>query len=283
MSLPVKQAYELVKSIQLAINELLNKPEHVQNLLGINANFKQISTRLEFMGGILEPKSDLRQTAGSRRFKPITSFMGEPIARGQLLSAKSPELSPDEVTKKQFLEKVDILYNRLPEMSANALLNSFTIDEDRTVLRGVAKRAGVKNWQDGMINEEFINDIKIGIGIKAEDALTQALIEQNLKEQEAKRQQTTTVYHPSVRILTQDDFDNHPDLMAELGAAVGDQLEITTTGDKLLTQAKFLNQKDITAPNETLESKDHHSITVVENKPLITGETTIRNKRNTGR
>ena len=281
MSLPVKEVYELLKATKQTVNQLLNEPKYILNLLEFNAGFEKMFKRLEFMGGVLEPKSELRQSDGSRRFKPIKSFMGDPIVRGQMLNAKSPELSPDEVTKKQFVEKVNLLFGRLPAMSANALLNSFTIDEDRTVLRGVAKRAGVKNWQDGVINEDFIEDIKIGIGIKNEDAATQARIDANVQRQEELRNtKTTTVIHPSIRILTQEDFIGAPEMLTELGAQVGDQLEITVTGDKILTQAKNLNPSTPNDGNPTLEAKDHHSITIVENKPVVEP---YRTKKNQGR
>jgi hypothetical protein len=183
-----EQAIELVKATQHEVNELLKGPEYIHNLLGINAQFTLILNRLKFVNQILTPganKKEAKAEAAPKRFGPIKTFMGEPIKREKPIT--KTDLTADEKKRLDFVKKVEKLYDSISGIDTNIILNSYTINDDKLILRGVAKRANVKGWKDRDINADYVNDIKLGIQIIAEEVAKQEEIDRKIREQDEKR------------------------------------------------------------------------------------------------
>lgn len=182
MPKPIQQALTVLAKAQQEINQILSGPEYNGNLLEINTNFRRINSRLVFMGGVLEPES---MPSAPTRFPPMTSFMGKEIKKNEKVT--EADLNPAEADKQKFLSKVGKLWKELPGISPQSILNAYTIPEDVLVLRGVAKRAGVKDFAERPINQEFIEEIILGVGIKDEEAEQQLEIDEAVKSNDGKK------------------------------------------------------------------------------------------------
>ena len=174
MPKPIQDSLLLVKQTQMELNKNLAEPQYNTNLLELNSLFQRIISRLVFMGGILEPENAEKKT----KLGPITRFMGKEIKQDKVTAA---DLDPNEAVKKQYLQKVDKLYEQISFIQPSIILNSYTIDEDILVLRGVAKRAGIENYKDRELNIQFVEEIVAAIKAKKDEAALQKTIDDNNK------------------------------------------------------------------------------------------------------
>lgn len=202
MSTPIEQAYGLVSDAKQEVNELLKGTEHVGNLLYLNGLFDRILTRLKFSGGVSEPAKQTQKVT----FPPITNFMGEEIKGPETL--KAADLNPDDAAKREYLAKVERLYGEIGQISAETIVNSYTIPGDISVLRGVAKKAGVAGYKDAAITVDFVKSIVNAITKRTDAAKKQKEINDSSKK-------------PVRKVLTKDDIDTDKRLQ-EIGAKVGD-------------------------------------------------------------
>jgi hypothetical protein len=216
MAKPVQESLIVLQAAQQQINKLLSSPEHVQNLLEINSNFRRIATRLQYLGAVLEPPTNAKKTS-QEKFPPITNFMGEEIKLDKAVTKQ--DINPDDVEKKNFVAKVDKLWKEIGGMSIDIVLNSFTIPIDVLVVRGVAKRAGVKDFDRRAMDTEFIADIMMGVEIKNEE--NEGL--KNIQDNSQTGQMQT---------LTKEDIAADPELQ-KLKAEPGDTLVVDNGKKKI--------------------------------------------------
>ena len=223
MEKPVQQSLIELKQTQTKINQLLSDPLFVHRRLEINKYFKLIETQLKFMGAVVEPttKTSANGKDSHTAFKPITNFMGEKIEIAKPINPA--DLQPTNPEKEKFIEKVNKLYTQFTTLAPEGILNGYTIPEDVLVLRGVAKRAGVENFEERPLTSQFIEDIALAIGIKAEEEVTQKKIEKEL----AKQGKTASDAKP----ITQADIDADPELQ-KIKAQPGDIITIDPAGKK---------------------------------------------------
>jgi hypothetical protein len=177
MAKPIQEAITILKDAKQQINKLLNGPEHNQNLLEINANFTRIENRLGFMGGVLEP-TETKQEA-RKRFPPMTSFMGQKLETVKKFN--QDDLTPSESTKKKYLASVNKLWNEIGNFTPDHLLKSYRIENDIKILRGVANRAGVQDFETAELNIEFIDKVQKAVAAKNKEKSKQAKIDNNVK------------------------------------------------------------------------------------------------------
>ncbi len=205
---------EVVESCQRAVNKILSDPQLIQNLLPINASFRQIKSRLAFVGGVLEPEVN---KASTPEFPPITNFMGEDISRPSPLV--SADINPTEAKRQDFLAKVDRLEKDLPGMPTHVVLNAYTRKEDVLVLRGVAKRAGVAEFDKKEITVAFIEEIVVALQKRSE-------LNTNLD-----KIQDVAASEPRKVTATQEAIDFDDELKA-LGVVPGDTVLVYPDGRK---------------------------------------------------
>lgn len=178
MGKPVQEALNAAVKAQKDINSLLKGVDQGANLLSINQKFREIINRIQFMGAVVEPDTDEPQ---SNQFPPITEFMGEKIGK---VKVDYSEVSPEQAEKKAFLEKVETLENTISALSATEVLRHYSAPVDQTVIRGVAKRAGVKDFDSREVTEEFIDELKETIAGKAEASQLQQNIDSKSSSQQ---------------------------------------------------------------------------------------------------
>jgi hypothetical protein len=177
---PIEQTSEMLSFANDSAKELLSGNPSV--LLLVTSNLTQLINKLNFMTG--------RQTASTPAVEhpPITNFMGEEITYANKIN--KADLTPAQADREAFIDKVERLYTQFDTITPQGLLNSYTLPEDQLVIRGVAKRAGVEDYEDRTIDEDFIEDIAIAINNKKADDAQQAEIERQLQNDQQKSQVT---------------------------------------------------------------------------------------------
>lgn len=200
MSKALKRAKEIILNAKREINQILSGPEHIQSLDPINTHFRGIETRLTYIQGVLEPEANaIASQAAAEQFPPIKNFMGNPISQNKRV--KASDLTPNETAKQIFLNKVNKLWDDIVTMKPADVLKTYTLPEDITVLRGVAKRSGITSFADNPLTIKFIEDIQIGVEIKNEETATQQRINDNLAKMEGA--ETVTVTDKNIKKLTE--------------------------------------------------------------------------------
>jgi len=151
-----KQALEVLEDAKSQVKEILTGDEASALLLRVNAGLNSGITALAHAcGGVNTAFVNSLET------KPITKFMGKAIERKDS-NVSQEQLSIDEQEKQIFIDKVNNLYERISGLDSVEVLKIHTIPEDVLALRGVAKRAGVKEF-DGELNVSFVDAIKDAI------------------------------------------------------------------------------------------------------------------------
>lgn len=201
MAKPIQDSISIVTEARKKVNELFKDSGLINSLPEMNGLFDRMLTRLKFMGGTLEPKS-VEEPTGPDPFPPITNFMGEDIRRPE--NKIAADLNPAAAEKQLYLDKVQNLYSKLPTMNPESILKSYVIPEDILVLRGVAKRAGVANYETAELNTEFIGAIVKGIAKKAATKSMQQKIDEDAQKQKekaaAKKEPATKKADPKVKV-----------------------------------------------------------------------------------
>jgi hypothetical protein len=182
MAKPIQKALEVLKTAQAEVNKLLNEPEHNGNLLEINTHFKRIESRLLFMGGSFEPS-----TNGKKDNEPIKRFMGKELPKDVALTKEM--LSPKDADKKAFIAKVDKLYEQIGRFTPQEIITNYRLPEDILVIRGVAKRAGVVDYESADLTISFIENIIDAIEINNEETEKQQSIDQQTKATKADKKE----------------------------------------------------------------------------------------------
>lgn len=220
MSQPVQQSLQVVKAARAEVNKILTGTEGGLQLLELNNFFQRIETRLVFMGAVTEPDN---VKAIKDDHPPITSFMGKKVEIRKGTSAQDIKLDDDE--KKIFLAKVDKLWANIHSLGSESVLNAYTQPGDVLVLRGVAKRAGIEDFEKQELNISFVDQIKKGVAKKNEEKGKQSFIDKTLLEEKSRT------------VLTQEDIDADADIQ-KMKAEPGDTLIIRNDGKKILNKAK---------------------------------------------
>jgi hypothetical protein len=134
---------------------------------GVVASLDRILNRLFFLAGITHSKT----------FEPLP-----PIVLGESEKVIDHKPTPDE--RQLYLNKVKALSDQITTLHPDGILNDYTLPEDVLVIRGVAKRAGIENYEDAELTVEFIEAIQEAIKANEADDALQAKIDAQLAEGE---------------------------------------------------------------------------------------------------
>lgn len=158
------------QEIHLVLNELRKAKINVlevltptnNSLLRIHAEnaLDNLINRFAFVAG---DSSSVGNTSG-QKFPPVTNFMGENIEISKPITRA--DLTSKEVEKNKILDKMSELQKVIYDLENKQVLENYSLKEDKIVLRGLAKRAGVEDYAKAEINEAFIQEIKVGLLVK---------------------------------------------------------------------------------------------------------------------
>ena len=155
-----KQALEVLEDAKSQVKEILTGDEASSILLRITAGLNTGITALSHASG-----SANTAFATSTETKPITSFMGKKIGKPAAVVTED-QLSVSDHEKKVFIEKVESLYEAIEIMDSFEVLKNYTIPEDVLLIRAVAKKSGVADFETGELTVDFIEAIKVHKAIK---------------------------------------------------------------------------------------------------------------------
>ncbi len=134
---------------------LLAEAENGPISIKVNTTLTNLANNISFISGM-----GISVTGTTAVLEPVTRFMGEDIKAP--VPIKAEELSPKELEIKLFIGKIEVLEEYIKESDASpaAILEAYPLDSDKLVLRGVAKRAGLENYKTGVVDEQFVEDIR---------------------------------------------------------------------------------------------------------------------------
>lgn len=222
MAKPVASCLQVVREAKEQVNKLLTGTEHSLNILEINRHFKSLETKLQYMGAVTEP--ELNGKKSDEQFPPMKSFMGKTISRSKRVT--KDDLVPDTDERKIIKEKVQTLYDTIRDLTPDQVFKNYPLKQDQVIIRGVAKWAGVEDYDTREINSEFIEDIQLNIEEKAEQETTQQKI-----DKAAAKTPTSEV------VLTQEAIDKDSNLQ-KMKAKEGDKAVTSTDGKVTLVRKK---------------------------------------------
>jgi hypothetical protein len=179
-----KQGLDLAAAIlqeaSAKVAEALDQPEHGMIRLAVTTDITKVINRLLHLGGIAVQVPRV----GPDEFPPITNFMGEDITqKNPLLGPLADTRIPDDV--QLLLARIEKYYPIFDTIAPEGIINDFgSRIDDILLIRGIAKRAGVPDFEDARITIAFIEKIQKAIIKKRKDEKAQERIEQNLKAQE---------------------------------------------------------------------------------------------------
>lgn len=221
MPRPVQELLQRTDELQRDFKRLLTGTPMFNTLLEFDSIFQRIKFKLQSIGAVVEPELVKKNEDD---FPPITNFMGEDITVAKPLVLK--DINPKEAEKQAFRFAVDKLYKELPSLNPHTVVQSYTLPEHILIIRGVAKKADIHDFETRPITVQFIEEIILGIAIKEEEKQIQDLVNQT---------QATTQEQPAVKVLSQEDINGDPELQKRK-ASPGDQL-VTTNGKTKLQKA----------------------------------------------
>lgn len=199
----MKQAADILVKAKEDVQAALAGTENAFVLLATESQLNKAINRLQHLAGY-----DFNPTA-SEDFPPVTNFMGEEIVRQPMITEE--DLSPEDADKAIYLEKVETLYGRINSMTPEQVLHNYTLPEDELVVRGVAKMAGVEDFETKEMDFEFIEDIQAAIAADAE-----------YQKLEAEAEQALDV------VVTEEILNENPELK-EAGVEVGETVQVAPT------------------------------------------------------
>lgn len=171
MPTPIEKALQVTIKAKEDVLTALAGEELTTNAIFITTKLTEIINRLSFQLGVSAGTIQIPQN-----FPPVTNFLGEEIKRTPEVS--EADLTPNKTEQDLYLEKVTALASTFRDRQPETLITDFS--NEPLVLRGVAKRAGLEDYEEGLINIDFIERIKAGLDAidtraKEEDAINQEL------------------------------------------------------------------------------------------------------------
>lgn len=162
------------------IKEAFNvDPQSAQIEIIVDSELTKLINRLAALGGGTMFAND------TQTFGPITEFMGEKIFVREGVKEEDITATLDE--KQLFISQVDKMEKLLPSVPAETIATSYTLPDDVTVLRGVAKRAGLDDYEEADINTAYILKIQEGLHLKAERARGEQEAESKVTQEQSKK------------------------------------------------------------------------------------------------
>lgn len=96
-------------------------------------------------------------------FEPLTELDGMDLRPKQV---KEEDILPTKDEKQLLLDRIKELEVSLPEKDNETILKSYVTAEDKTVIRGLGKKAKVHDYAKAEINGEYLDHIREGLSKK---------------------------------------------------------------------------------------------------------------------
>ncbi len=197
----LKALSDLLISTRDQAKTILNHPDNQIILAGVQSSFNKLLNKVNFLAGITHSAH-----LSNEQFEPI-------VIGDNLASPLQPAMATAEADRDAYVSRVKALHAQFETLSPQGLLNDYRSNDDLLVLRGVAKLAGVEDYEDAEITEEFIETIQAAIKAKAAEEARQHEIDAQLEEETAVDEASKLSLHTAAKIsqqlAEQEDLDDN--------------------------------------------------------------------------
>ena len=155
----VRDAVAILTQSREAALEILKSEESLSSVvITVENGMNTLVNRLHFQLG----ESPI--VAGTTEFKPLTKLDGVSFIQEEPAEAVIPDKSEIEILSDRIME----LEKQLPGLANDQILKAYKTKADKLIIRGLAKKAGVPEFESAKIDEAFMEAIRNGIAGKRE-------------------------------------------------------------------------------------------------------------------
>lgn len=172
-SIAIEAASNILVEANQKISALLVHPETQMIALGITSKLGQLINQLNHLSGTAINVTERVE------FGPVVY----PEQKVVNITKEAFASLPDDIVK--FKADVNNLYLQFDTLAPEGILNDYTIPEHQQLIRGVAKLAGVHNFEDATINLNFIEKVQKAIVAKRAGEAEQKRIDAELQKQDS--------------------------------------------------------------------------------------------------
>lgn len=155
----VKQAAALLSETVSGISDLLTHPELQGLKRRIISQVNKANAHLQGAAGIYVPNANMQEVNEIiSSFQPLDSVGGVPLNRIEPVHASALDIRQEE--RNEFLRKREDLYDRFLSMDSNEI-HALTREPNGSILiRAVAKQAGLADYRERFIDNDFLDEVK---------------------------------------------------------------------------------------------------------------------------
>lgn len=148
------QAFHLLTETKIKMLELLQSTPYTNLQVSVENNLNQLINFFRHTTGL----SVSTEENNLNSFEPITTFMGESIHAPTAIDVTllTPSLEEKELLKQRILQ----LESSIEQLDNDVVINSYALPEEILVLRGLAKKLQLADYETKSIDYDFINAIR---------------------------------------------------------------------------------------------------------------------------
>jgi hypothetical protein len=150
----LKDAITILKQAQESSITILKSDEKLSTtVIMVEHGMNTLLNRLKFQlgEGLVIP--------GTVQFPPLNKVDGQSFIKEDPVEASTPVKEEVDILK----QKVADFEQNLPELTNDVILKSYKNKADKLIIRGLAKKAGVPEYETAKIDELFLNAIRDGL------------------------------------------------------------------------------------------------------------------------
>ena len=155
---PTRHALDILLDTRVKILELLQATPYTNLQVSVDNNFNQLINFFRHTTGTSASTPEVNSTTF---FEPLNSFMGEPVHAPTAIDITllTPSVEDTELLKQKVLQ----LESSIEQLDNDVIINSYALPEDELVLRGLAKKLELIDYETRPIDYDFINAIRAAL------------------------------------------------------------------------------------------------------------------------
>lgn len=155
---PTRHALDILLDTRVKILELLQATPYTNLQVSVDNNFNQLINFFRHTTGTSASTPEVNSTTF---FEPLNSFMGEAVNAPTAIDITllTPSVEDTELLKQKVLQ----LESSIEQLDNDVIINSYALPEDELVLRGLAKKLELIDYETRPIDYDFINAIRAAL------------------------------------------------------------------------------------------------------------------------
>ena len=153
-----RHALDILLDARVKILELLQQTPYTNLQVSVDNNFNQLINFFRHTTGTSASTPEINSTTF---FEPLNSFMGEAVHTPTAIDITllTPKAEDTELLKQKILQ----LEASIDNLDNDVVMNSYALPEDELVLRGLAKKLEMADYETKPIDYDFINTIRTAL------------------------------------------------------------------------------------------------------------------------